>query len=100
MAKHGYTPLAKVDKGKTLCASSAQDRYFVVSDDGKSRAIDVQEAVQLYLRAAEQESNLVWKREPERATGSEKTRAAEEDPVDQWAKNLRRALGIEGDLDE
>lgn len=59
MAKHGFTPLAKVGKGKTLCASAAQDQYYVVHTNGKSHQISLQEAVRLYQEAADEEGNLV-----------------------------------------
>lgn len=100
MAKHGYIPLAKVGKGKTLCASSSQDQYFVVTTGGKSRALSLQEAVQLYLRAAESESNLVWRRKLKRSARSTETIAAEEEHAEYWADKLRRSLGIKDEEKE
>lgn len=94
MGKQGFMPLAKVGKGKTLCASAAQDQYFVVQTNGRSEQVSLAEAVKLYIRASKNESNLVWKRKFKRSPKSMETIASEEENAEQWADKLRRSLGM------
>jgi len=94
MGKQGFMPLAKVGKGKTLCASAAQDQYFIVQTNGRSKQVSVEKAVQLYLKASENEKNLVWKRKFKRSPKSMETIAAEEENSEQWADKLRKSLGM------
>jgi hypothetical protein len=100
MSKHGFIPLAKVGKGETLCASAAQDQYHVVQTSGKSRKVSLQEAVQLYLKAASDEDKLVWKRKFKRSPKDMETIAAEEESSEMWVKKLRRTLGISEEPDQ
>lgn len=94
MGKQGFMPLAKVGKGKTLCATAAQDQYFIVQTNGRSTQVPVEKAVQLYIKASEKEANLVWKRKFKRSPKSMETIASEEENAEQWADKLRKSLGM------
>ncbi len=54
-----FTPLAKAGKGITLCASNAQDEYFLVRTNGSADKIPLQKACLLYQQA-QLKGELLW----------------------------------------